>query len=187
MKIGFWLGLAILLYATPAEAWAIPPAVIAIASLAATAASTGIAVAGAVQQAQAARETAKTQQKVAAYNVAVQQQQAALEKERIEDRRRQVIAAQRAGYGAAGVTAEGSPLDVMIETAKESGYDAALSAYNAQLGAQRASMAGMLAQQEARAQETAAYYQAGGSLLSGIGTGITQYRQYQAGKSPLAT
>jgi hypothetical protein len=107
----------------------------------------------------------------------VQQQQAALEKERIEDRRRQVISAQRAGYGAAGVTAEGSPLDVMIETAKESGYDAALAAYNAQLGAQRATMAGQLAQQQARAQEQAAYIGAGSSLLSGIGTGITEYRR----------
>jgi len=152
-------------------------------SLAVTAASTGVAVAGGIQQAQAARETARTQQKVAAYNVAVQQQQAALEKERIEDRRRQVISAQRAGYGAAGVTAEGSPLDVMIETAKESGYDAALAAYNAQLEAQRATMGGALAQQQARAQERAAYIGAGGSLLSGIGTGITQYRQ---GRSLLA-
>jgi hypothetical protein len=186
MRVGFWLGLAILLYATPAEAFVIPPAVIAAVSIAATAASTAVAVVGAVQQAQAARETAKTQRKVAEYNVQVAQQQAQLERARIEDRRRQVIAAQRAGYGAAGVTAEGSPLDVLTETAKESGYDAALAAYNAQLQAQRATMAGQLAQQESRAQETAAYYQAGGSLLSGIGSGVTQYRQYQAGKSLLA-
>jgi hypothetical protein len=154
-------------------------------SLAVTAASTGVAVAGGIQQAQAARETARTQQKVAEYNVQVAQQQAQLERARIEDRRRQVLAAQRAGYGAAGVTVEGSPLDVMTETVQQSGYDAALAAYNAQLQAQRATMAGALAQQESRAQETAAYYQAGGSLLSGLGTGITQYRQYQTGKSLL--
>jgi hypothetical protein len=156
-----------------------------IASVASTAISTGVTVAGAVQQASAARETRATQQKITERNLQVAQQASQIEQAQAQDRARRLLAAQRTAAGAQGTGMAGSPLDVMLASTEQSQYDAALLAYTRALEAQGIQVSGALAGRQAQAQERAAMIEAGGALLSGAAKGYTAYRRETAGKSLL--
>jgi hypothetical protein len=78
-----------------------------------TAVATAAAVAGGVQQYQQGQANAK-----------LAKQEAAFEEDANRMRARQILAEQRVGYAKAGVTLEGSPLNVMEDTAAQAELDA---------------------------------------------------------------
>jgi hypothetical protein len=133
-----------------------PPIVIAGIAAAATLAAAGISAYGQIQQ-------GKTADKVAQYNAELAQRNAQIaaqnaeavrfagtaKEEQSRDEVRQVLARQRALVGASGVTAEGSPLLVMMESARQGELDALRIRYATDIGEQQDLFA---AQQQRRAK-----------------------------------
>lgn len=80
--------------------------------------------------------------KQAKANAAAIQQSAKLDIMRIRRQARQVRSSQQAGYAKAGVTLEGSPLSVMIDSAAQAELDVAITKYNADVQAAQATEEG---------------------------------------------
>lgn len=137
---------------------------------------------GAMQQAQAASAAATYNKQVADYNASVSQrnQQATLdvtgeqqEEQRRENRR--TLGTIRAAYGASGLTLEGSPLDVMEDTAQEQaygvakiGYKGAVKAIGYKDEAANYTAKGVLDQMQADYAERAGPINAAAALLGGV-------------------
>jgi hypothetical protein len=87
----------------------------------------------------------RSQAAAADYNASIAQQQAAsirtagnLEIERKRREGQRLLGRQEALYNKAGVTMEGTPLDVMAETAADLEFDELIRKYNIEIGASRA-------------------------------------------------
>jgi hypothetical protein len=139
--------------------------------------STATSLYAASEAAGQARAQAKRAGEIAAYQTQVAQQQKQLEQAHLADRQRRILAAQRVGYGAAGVSPEGTPLDVALETVEEGNYDAAIVAYNAALRAQGIQVGAQTAQAEALARARAAELSMIGTVGAGLGQAATGYRR----------
>ena len=98
-------------------------------------AGTVVQAAGASQQASAAAAAAKYNEQVATRNAAIARTQASNEQEdkRLQNRRQ--LAQIRASYGASGLDASGSVLDVILDTATEQDLDVAKIGYKGDLAA----------------------------------------------------
>lgn len=112
--------------------------------------------------------------KVGKYNAEMDMQNAKLEEEQAavgEDRQRRMsykaLSAIKAGYGAAGVTLEGSPLDVLEESATNAELDALLIRHGGQARAQRYRASALLARYEGKAAKYGSYLSAAGSFMKG--------------------
>lgn len=91
---------------------------------------------------------------------------------------RQTMGEQIAGYGASGITEAGSPIEVMMNTAKNYERDMIMTGYGAEVGAsQKMNEANMLEWAGKQKRKTG-YLSAGTTLLSGAG-------QYGMSKLPL--
>ncbi len=127
----------------------------------------------AVGQSQAADYNAKVARQNATYaeQSAQQQRQIAAENERRQRlRTTKLLGAQKAGYAKAGVTMEGSPLEVMAETASQGELDALNIRYGGEVGAYNARVQG------SRYRSQAGFYdfESSRSLWTGImGAGTT--------------
>ena len=127
----------------------------------------------AVGQSQAADYNAKVARQNAIYaeQAGQQQRQIAAENERRQRlRTEKLLGAQRAGYGKAGVTMEGSPLEVMGETATQGELDALNIRYGGEVGAYNANV------QASRYRSQASFYdfESGRTMATGmIGAGTT--------------
>jgi len=128
---------------------AILPYVLAAASVA----STAVSIYSNIQQGNEAEEAAD---KAAAQTRAAAQQRAL----DTEKQHRRIIATQEASYGASGLTMEGSPLLVQMESLKESEEQLRRIREGGEL------TAGALEERGSEAK-TSGYVKAGGSLLSG--------------------
>jgi len=155
---------------------------LAVASLATAAIGTGLAVYGQMQQAQTAKAAG-------AYNAKLAEQQALQtemdSRESIKRRRAQnkrFLGSQRSAIAKSGVTIEGSPLEVMAETAGILELDALDASRQARQRAAGLRAEGAMARFTGGRQATAAYIGAGSSLLSGA-AGITgdAYQFHQSG------
>lgn len=146
-----------------------------------------VAVVGAGVSAYAASEQAAAQKKATQFNEKQARNQMLLASyaadqraKQAADRHRRVMAAQRVATGASGITTEGSPLVVMMDTAAEAAYQEGLIRYGGQQQTE-----GYLA--EARLQgfygdqaTKAGYFNAGRSLLSGASAVAGAYGQHRA-------
>lgn len=103
---------------------------------------------------------------VARANAQAARQQAAAEEIRVRRERVRRIGATRAAFGAAGVTLEGSPLDVLAEQALEAEEDALLVRFGGRVRARQFGLEATLAQQAG----TAGLF---GGLAGGLGTILT--------------
>jgi len=134
-----------------------------------------IGAGGAVYSAESARQAGKYQSAIAKRNAAIAVQQAEVSEAAARRDARRQIGAIRAGYGAAGVVgSEGTPLDVLEESAAEAELDALTIRYQGSIGAIGQGDEGRLARMRGRSTSTAGYFQAGSALLSS-GTDIYQY------------
>lgn len=151
----------------------------AITAMAAT--GLGLTALGQLQAGRAAEAQGESEEAFAEYNAQLAEREAeeAQEAAAGEERRHRkagvrLKATQRARFGALGVTPEGSPLDVMAETAAELERDALTIRRGGQLGYQRFTaeaslqrIAGRSALLRGRARRRASYLGIGATALSG--------------------
>lgn len=141
----------------------------AVVGAAAAAAGTGVAVYGAQQQAVAAEKAGKYNARLAE-NQALQAQyagQVAAREQRARGLR--VLGLQRSLTAGAGVTPEGSPLLVMMDTAAQSELDAQNALYTGQVQAESDLARATYARYQGRSASQAAQIGAGATLLQGFG------------------
>lgn len=81
----------------------------------------------------------------------------------------QMAGEQRALYGASGFNVEGSPLEVMANTAREYERDILYSGYSGAVGANQAINQGNVALWQGKQQKKASLWGAGTTLLTGLG------------------
>lgn len=119
------------------------------------------AIAGGQQQAAANRYNARVAENAAAAS----RQQAAVEVARQRRRVNLLMGSQRAATAGSGVTAEGSPLLVMSDTAAQGEYDAELIRYGGEVGATQDFAQAAADRVAARQARLGSYFGAGGTLL----------------------
>ena len=147
-----------------------------------TAAAIATTATAATLSAQQARQQGKTASAIAEYNAQIARNQAkeraealkvaGAEKQRqILEERRRILARNRAKYGKAGVTMQGSPLLVQQEVARNITQDAVMENYNTQIGVRAAVTRGESEAQisllRGKAARTAGKLAAGQALFSG--------------------
>lgn len=148
---------------------------LAAAALVASVAGTALSVYSQVQQ-------SKEQKKWSEYNAAVAERDATAAQQTAEheagEKRKEtqrLLGRQRALYGKAGVTLEGSPLLMMEETASEGEIDALMIEREGKLLAGRYQSEAALSRMKGSAAQRAGYYGAGSSLLTGAGSAMSAY------------
>ncbi len=144
--------------------------------IAITAASAVVGAVGAIQQGQAQANAANYNAQVAQQNATIAQQQAQQEAELQQREARKRIGAAHAGYGASGITMEGSPLDVLEASASNAELDKQTILYNGRIRALGYQNTATLDKYSASEALTSSYYDAFGALLSG-GAKTAQYGQ----------
>jgi hypothetical protein len=156
---------------------------------AAAVAGAGVAAYGQYQQGQTANKVAQYNAELANRNAQIADQNAeavrfagTAKEEQSRDEVRQVLARQRALVGASGVTTEGSPLLVMMESARQGELDALRIRYATDIEEQQRLLEGQQQRSQAflqgaqgRAAQSAGTLAAGGSILTGIGSGVSSY------------
>ncbi|HEX7005583.1 MAG TPA: hypothetical protein VF274_00460 [Alphaproteobacteria bacterium] len=130
------------------------------------AASAAISAAGAVAQGNAAKSAANFNAAVARRNADIARANAAADAARQKQRGALLAGRQRAAAGASGITAEGSPLDVMADSAIASELDALTTRYRGELQARAYGQDATLQDMRGDAAQTAGYIGAGAALLS---------------------
>lgn len=144
---------------------------------------TAVSAVGAIQQGRAAEKAANYNAAIADRNAVVATQQAAANEaaQRKIDRRR--MGAMRAGYGASGVTSDGSVLDVLGDSIAEAELNALNIRYEGDLAAQGYGDSAASSRASGKDARTAGYMQAGSSLLLG---GSKAYDIYERKNPPKA-
>lgn len=99
----------------------------------ATVASAALSVLGTLQQARQQSQLAKYNAAVARNQALATRQTAAAEEERLRRQTARLMGQRRAAIGAAGVTAEGTPLELMADEAGEAALDIATRRHEAEL------------------------------------------------------
>jgi len=143
-------------------------------------------VAGTAFSAVSQIQQGKQQQKWSEYNAAIAERDAkaakdAAEYEAGQTRRdtERILGRQRALYGKAGVTMEGSPLELMSETAAEGELDALMVERTGILRGQRYGEEATLSRMKGAGARRAGYWGAGTTLLTGAGRAATGYGNYK--------
>jgi len=151
-------------------------------------------------QGQAQRAAFASQAEASRYNAEVARQNAeyirqagAIEEEKQREKGRRLLGTQQALYGKAGVTGEGTPLEIMADTAMDLEKEALTIRYNYDIQVRRAlseadqydfmgarsdrmgMFAGEAADRTADMMSSAGYWKAGTSLLTGLGHVATIY------------
>lgn len=122
---------------------------------------------GSVQQGNAAKSAANYNARVAENNATLARQQAAAQEEQHRRLARRQLGQMRAAYGASGVTMEGSPLDILAQSAKDAELDALNIRYGGELKAQGLESEAVLERYRGESAQRAGYMGAATGLLSG--------------------
>lgn len=143
-------------------------AALAIIGAIASVASGVIGAVGAAQSASANAQAADYDAAVKERNrkTVINQAEAEIGDKRREQRRQ--LAAVRAAYGASGLTMEGSPLDVLEDSAMEQELDVERTRYGAELKSQGLSEDATLSRMKASSFRKAAPISAAASIIGGI-------------------
>lgn len=128
---------------------------------------TAFSVIGALNQGQQAKSAAEYNAAVANNNAIAARQQAAANAAAQQRKARLQIGSMRAGYGASGVGLEGSPLDVLEQSAAMAELDRQNILYGGTLRSQGYQATAGLELMRGDAAETGSYLSAGSALLSG--------------------
>jgi hypothetical protein len=130
-------------------------------------AGTAMSVIGALNQGQQAKDAANYNAQVANNNAIAAQQQAAANAAAQERKSRMQLGSIRAGYGASGITMEGSAMDVLEASAATAELDRQNILYGGGLKADGYRSTAGLELMRGEAAETGSYFSAGSALLSG--------------------
>ena len=143
----------------------------------------GAALAGTAMSAVGQIQAGQSQSEWNNYNAAVAERDtmaardtADIEASRKRRETQKLLGKQRALYGKAGVTFEGSPLELMEETAAEGELDAMMIQWEGGQRSQKYVDEATLSRMKGKSAKTASYYGAGSSLLTG---GAQTYAAYK--------
>ncbi|MEM7122067.1 MAG: hypothetical protein AAF563_12360 [Pseudomonadota bacterium] len=135
--------------------------------LAATVVSAGAAVAQGVQASNAAKANAKALEA----DAIATQQSARLQEQQSRRQTARLLATQRARFGKAGVTLQGTPLLVQDETAAEGELEARIIRFGGNVDATSLRNSAAVQRSEASALRTGGFLNAGQTLLAGADAG----------------
>ena len=96
-----------------------------------------------------------------------------VEKARAEREGERLKARQRASYAKSGVKMEGSPLEVLANTQAELDLDQMIIEHGGQSRASAYEREGMFLRRQGKSAQTAGYWKAGSSLLSGLSSTLS--------------
>lgn len=137
---------------------------------------TGIVIAGAALSAYGQIQQGRAAQKAAEYNAAIDEQNAKLvdEQARYDERisrkeSNRAMSKIRANYAFAGVTLDGSPLDVLQESAVNAEQDALLIRHKGEVNALAYRNSATLQRYQGKQEKNASYISAASTLLSSAG------------------
>ena len=137
----------------------------------------GMEIAGRYQEAKAARDEADYNAEVANRQAEAISQAGKLQEYRIKRRKRLMAGRQRSLYAKAGLVIEGSPLEVLADTAAQYDIDLAASRYNTATGVSNKRYASRYSRYRGKQSMNAGYLKMGGTLLGGYNS----MRAYGAG------
>jgi hypothetical protein len=150
---------------------------------------TAFSVVGALSQGQQSNSAAEYNAQVANNNAIASRQQAEANAAAQQRKARLTQGAMRAGYGAAGVGLEGSPMDVLEQSASMAELDRQNILYGGTLKAQGYGATAGLELMRGDAAVTGSYFNAGSALLTGAAkagafnsAGVAE--QYLRGNNP---
>lgn len=145
-----------------------------------TAITTAVSIAGQMQQAKAQSSAANYNQKVAQRNAKIALQQGDADAEAQRRKNLITLGAMRAAYGASGVTAEGSPLDVLETSATNMELDRQSILTKARLRAMGYEEDSTLSGMSSSAARSSGLTGTVGLLIAGAGQAYSQYQDYSA-------
>ena len=131
-----------------------------------------ISAIGAINQGQQAKDAANYNAAVANNNAIAARQQAAANAAAQERKSRMQLGSIRAGYGASGITMEGSAMDVLEASAATAELDRQNILYGGELKAGGYESTAGLELMRGEHAVTSSYYAAGGALLRGAGSAM---------------
>lgn len=131
--------------------------------------SAAIGAFGAIQEARASSAASEFNAKIADNNAIIAEQNAVADENKQRRSAGRQAASSRAAIGAAGVTLEGSPLDVLEDQALEAELDALNIRYGGRLQATNYRSQAQLDRSAARNAKTQGFLSAGSTLLQGVG------------------
>jgi hypothetical protein len=136
--------------------------------------STAFSVVGAISQGRQEKNAAEYNAAVARNNAIAARQQAAANAEAQGREARRRIGSARAGYGASGVALEGSPLDIIEQSALEAELDRQNILYAGDLKASGFESTATLEESRGKSAMTGSIFKAGSSLLTGTQDYLTR-------------
>lgn len=139
------------------------------------AAGTIMGAVGQYQQGQAQAAASRTNAANATEGASLTLQQGAFEAARTRYQGQRLTSAQEAAYAASGVKLTGSPIEVMKESNSQNELDAMTQTYNSKIAAKTQLSAAQQYTQQANNYARASLFNAGTTLLTGIGTLSTRY------------
>lgn len=139
----------------------------AFVPLALMAVGTAVSVAGSLSQANAARAAGDYNATLAETNASLSRVQAAEQARRYGVSARKQLGAMRAAYGASGVTMQGSPMDVLGESAYTAALDSLTIRQGGEANASAYESQAVLDRLQGKSQQQGGYYSAASELLKG--------------------
>lgn len=131
---------------------------------------TAVSVVGAFSQGRQSSDAAKYNAKLAEQNAVTARQQGAAQQEQQRKMAEKKIGSMAAAYSASGVSYEGSPLDVLAESAGNAELDYQTIKYNTELRAMGYNNTASLERSKASNAMTSGYMNAASSMLKGAGS-----------------
>jgi hypothetical protein len=130
-------------------------------------ATTTVAVNSADNAATAKENQFDAQAQVADQNAQISLAMAQLEEDKLNRQLYKIIGSQRAGYAAAGVTMEGTPTDVAVDTVTQGEIDRLSIRYGGAVNAYNSEVQGKMARADARMADSAGDSAVLGTILGG--------------------
>jgi len=129
-----------------------------------------VSVVGSIQQGQAAAASARANARIADRNAQIARSSAAQDAEAKDRENRLRLGAIAAGFGASGVSAAGTPIDVLEDSARQAEFDRQTIIHRGELRALGFEDSAALDRSRAKQAKKAGFFKAGSALLSGAST-----------------
>jgi len=150
-------------------------------ALATTVIGTGVSVAGSIMQGKREAEAAKAQAKLSSFQADAEIKRGDREEDVMRIEAARLVGQQRAAYAAAGVRLTGSPLLVMAQTIQDSEKDITMLQEETDARALSFRMQSRIFEDTATQAKTSSYFRAGSTILTGIGSGISTWKEMKHG------
>jgi len=133
----------------------------------------GLQAFGQLRQGMASKKAASYNQALLAQAIQEEEYRAEIVANKIREEKRRTEGVQEARYAKAGVKIEGTPLEVLADTAAHFEEDLALNEYNKRAAISRLKLGIAMEQYKADEAMTAAFISAGATVLQGYGAAKT--------------